>query len=523
MRIHIIGAGISGLCIAHILSTRYSTLDINIYEKTNYIGGKVGMPRTSENLLREHSPRIFQGQYMNLYKFLKEIPDGHGGYCYDKLTKPLDSYIVNKDCSATGLAITDILPKLGFWDLMKMSYYMTYGLFSSTNRLRDEFDKINFANTLSSKKSYDLFEYISYALGENMKILPMYKVYKSFEYDFKSWIGEYPGIAAGGRRFTQSLDKSIFDHWKRFLEKRGVNIHLEYDLVDAKKDEGKITSLIFNSPNSYINEDVANDCVVFALNVETLSATYDILDIKGSVKMRKLNNATINWQPGLQMYFKTKLTMKRFGSFMLDSDWKMIIQPLDNFYTHPEQDLENQNVKSLWSINIANTTLLSKRLNKTVAECSDEEIKDEVLFQIRSSCINDYIEENFDEVEVYATFLWKQDNAFWNRLNTLKLRPGVKTPIKNLYLSGAILDTNYYSYFQEGAAESAYMTVNQILKDHNERPVEYYKHERPIIFQPFHKIDELLYMCGLPSFFIVLIIVFFVFDLILKCNFSKKS
>ena len=520
MKIHIIGAGISGLCIAHILSTRYSKLEINVYDKLSYIGGKVGMIRPSENLLEEHSPRIFQGQYMNLYKFLKEIPDEDGKPCYDKLTKPLDSYIVNRDCSVTGLAITDILPKLGFWDLIKMSYYMMYGLFSSTLRLRDEFDKISFGDTLTSRKSYDLFEYISYALGENMKILPMYKVYKTFEYDFKSWVGEYPGIAPGGRRFTQSLDKSIFENWKNFLEKRGVKIHLEHDLLDVKKDDNKITSLIFNSPNSYVNKDAKDGKVIFALNVEALSSLYDILDIDKKHKIRILNNATSNWQPGLQIYFKNKLTMKRFGSFMLDTDWKMIIQPLDNFYTDPASDIENKNVKSLWSINIANTKLYSKKLRKRVIDCTEEEIKDEVLWQIRTSCINDYIEENIDEVEVYRVSLWKGDNAFWNRMDTLKLRPGVKTPIDNLYLSGAILDTNYYSYFQEGAAEAAYMTVNEMLKDEQGEEISYYKHERPILFQPFQKIDEILYMLGLPSFFLVLIAVAIFINFILKVKYG---
>jgi UDP-galactopyranose mutase len=66
----IIGAGPTGLTLAHILS-QYDN-KILIIEKENYIGGCHGVAREN-GLFAEHGPRIYISNYYTFKQILKEI------------------------------------------------------------------------------------------------------------------------------------------------------------------------------------------------------------------------------------------------------------------------------------------------------------------------------------------------------------------------------------------------------------------------------------------------------------------
>ena len=77
MKIIIIGAGISGLTIAHELVEK--NFDIEIYEKDNIIGGMAKSIRTKNYVPTEHSWRGYGPFYYNFFNieaiiFLKNCP-----------------------------------------------------------------------------------------------------------------------------------------------------------------------------------------------------------------------------------------------------------------------------------------------------------------------------------------------------------------------------------------------------------------------------------------------------------------
>jgi uncharacterized protein with NAD-binding domain and iron-sulfur cluster len=72
MKIIIIGAGISGLTIAHELVEK--NFDIEIYEKDNIIGGMAKSIRTKNYVPTEHSWRGYGPFYYNFFNIAKRIP-----------------------------------------------------------------------------------------------------------------------------------------------------------------------------------------------------------------------------------------------------------------------------------------------------------------------------------------------------------------------------------------------------------------------------------------------------------------
>lgn len=512
MNIHIIGGGISGLTIAHLLSKyKHFNFKIKLYESNDYLGGKVGMTRYN-NYLQEMSPRVFSDNYINFYNLMKEIKiDIKNTSIYDKLTKETHSYIIKKNCNKINIKTIDILKHFNFFDSLKIFYYMVNGLLMSKERLENKYDKISVSSILNDNNTKEMMEYLSYIMGENMDVLPLLKLFKIFEYDVKRFFKEYPNMKTGTRRFTDSLDKVIFNNWEKHLINNGVEINKNHKLIDIKKNINNEIDYLSFEVNNKIKKLYNTDYVIFALNLESLYKFGKKLNLSITNDLKILKQLTLNWQPGLQIYFKDKVEMKIFGSFMLDTDWKLIIQPLDNFYTNSDLTINNNKYKSIWSINIANINLISKRLKKKVLDCNEKEIKNEVIYQINNSCLKNYIYNKIN-ININDIKLWKntKDRYFWNSLNSYHKRPTVETNINNLLLSGSIIKTNFYSYFVEGAVESGYITTNKLLSKIKIKEIDYYKHERPGFFKLFNIIDKLLYNFDLPSVLNIIIFIFII-------------
>lgn len=523
-KIVIVGGGISGLTCAHLLATKLKNkkYSIELYEKEQTLGGKVQVYYKDGIHYQEHSPRVFLNQYVNLQNIFNEIPYDNKRTLLDMYSDELKNYLISEKCENTPLYLTEIpslIKNVNFFNLIIIGFFILQGLFSCNERLDDTFDNIKFSDLLFTKNTRYVFEFISYILGENLDILPLTKMIKTFEYEFKNIIEGYPTKFKGTRTFKIPYSE-VFEKWEEYLLKNNVKIYKGYELIDKKIVNNKITEFIFKHDNYYKN--VKCDIGILGLNITSLNYFFSNTNSKLKNELNELIKKTKSIQPGVQIYFDQKIEMKRYGYFLIDSDWKMIVAPMDNFWDN------NYKNKSVWTINIANPELKSKRLNKTLLECSPDEIKEEVWYQIKNSCVKSFVKnDNFININPIMISLWKNlkftnnridldktnDDYFWNSIGTNKLRPEQKTDIENLYLTGALTKTNFYSYWTEGAVNSAYRTINEITKEN----LDYYKHERPIIFLPFNILDKFLYYLKLPNILLVLffIILFYLIKKIL--------
>lgn len=517
-KIVIVGGGIAGLSCAHILSKKYKNYNIELYEKEETLGGKVQVYQYQGKYYQEHSPRVFLNHYVNLQNIFSEVPYDDKNSLLDMYSDELKNYLISDKCENTPLYLTEIkeiLKNTNIFNMGIIGLFIIQGLMSCQERLDNTFDYIPFSKLLFTKRTKYVFEFISYILGENLKVLPFTKMLKTIEYEIKERLEGYPVKYKGTRTFKIPYNE-VFEKWEDYLVKKNVKIFKNYELIDKKIINNTITEFIFKHNNSYKN--VKCDIGILGLNISSLEHFFSNTNSILKEQLNSLKKETKSVQPGIQIYFDKKIQMKRYGYFVLDTDWKMIIAPMDNFWL-------KDNKKSVWSINIANPELKSKRLNKTLMECNEKEIKEEVWYQIQKSCTKTFIKniEDFKNIKPNKILLWKNivfknnkisiddtnDDYFWNSIGTNKKRPGQKTDIKNLYLTGALTKTNFYSYWTEGAVESAYKTVNEITKEN----IDYYKHERPIIFLPFNIIDKFLYLFNLPNIFLSSIIILLIYYL----------
>ena len=519
-KIVIIGGGIAGLSCAHILSTKFKNkYQIEVYEKESTLGGKVQVFYENDLYYQEHSPRVFLNNYVNLQNIFNEIPYDENRTLLDMYSDELKNYLISDKCENTPLYITEIpslIKNVNFFNLIIIGFFILQGLLSCDERLNNVFDNFKFSDLLFTKNTKYVFEFISYVLGENLDVLPLTKMIKTFEYELKDKLEGYPVKFKGTRTFKIPYSE-VFEKWEDFLTKNNVSIFKGYELIDKKIINNTITEFLFKRENHYKN--VKCDIGILGMNLTSLNNFFSNTNSNLKNNFKKLMKKSKSVQPGIQIYFDKKIEMKRYGYFLLDTDWKMIVAPIDNFWN------KEQEIKSVWSINIANPELKSKRLNKTLLECSPEEIKEEVWYQIKSSCVKTFVRDRqlFEHIKPIKISLWKnlvftnnkldlentQDDYFWNSIGTNKYRPDQKTDIKNLYLTGALTQTNFYSYWTEGAVNSAYKTINYITN----QTINYYKHERPMIFLPFNIIDKFLYKLKLPNILLTSICLFLLYKL----------
>lgn len=523
-KIVIVGGGIAGLSCAHILATRYKNFDIELYEKERDLGGKVQVFRNEDKYYQEHSPRVFLNNYVNLQQIFSEIPYDNQNSILDMYSDELKNYLISKKCTNTPLYLTeikDILKTSNLFNMAIIGLFVLQGLMSCQERLDDSFDRIPFSQLLFTKNTKFVFEFISYILGENLNVLPFTKMLKTFEFELKDKLEGYPTKFKGTRTFKIPYDE-VFEKWEEFLLKKDVKIYKNYELIDKKIFNNTINEFIFKHNAYYKN--VKCDFGVLALNISSLEHFFSNTESILKDQLKYLKKETKSIQPGAQIYFDKKIEMKRYGYFVLDCDWKLIVAPMDKFWI-------KNNEKSVWSINIANPELVSKRLNKTLLECTENEIKEEIWYQVKSTCTKIFIknQEEYESSLPERILLWKNlvfengklnldktnDDYFWNSIGTNKHRPDQETDIKNLFLTGALTKTNFYSYWTEGAVESAFKTVEKITKTNT----NYYKHERPLIFSIFNMIDKFLYLLNLPNIFItgvIMILVYYIMKIIKK-------
>ncbi len=424
--ISIFGGGLAGCTLAHLLCKDYKVF---LFEASNQIGGFVKTFRNEDNIPQEHSPRIVLNDYHLFERIFKDL-----GIEHNLISNPKNTVIPLQEES---YSIQNFFKSsLTIYEIVLLSYYIILGFFSTDKELQ-YMDYISVYDIIQSKQARKWFDTISLVAGERPDKMPLYKLFRMTESNVYN-------IFRSNKTINGPWSEQFLNHWEKYLKQNGVIIH-------------------YNTPLKQFDKTINHAIIEIEGELKYISTDYFVLatDISNSIKiinktnlenlkqnLNELHFKTKSEQMGMQLFFPNNIKTNLSGYFTLQSDWNPII--------HIQS-------KQLWSLAIPDMTLYSKRLNKRVFECTEEEIKQEILYQLK-------LKFTLPVPKIYIWPSWKFINHrwkttgpyFWNAVGTKHLRPKQKI-LDNLYIAGAYTDTNYYSYYMEGAIESGFMIAEQLL------------------------------------------------------------
>jgi hypothetical protein len=396
----IYGAGPCGLTLALNLGKKNKVL---LVEKENNIGGCWRVEWFQDKYFTEHSPRVindllFKKNYF--FKFLKDID-----YDYKK-------------------------------DLV-----YTYGNIYQTNKniinffikhlLINDIKKLLLAKILKNTNKMTVTEWCNYnKISENgKKALGIFSILMANSPD-KLLMSELTNIG-GLNNFYQFTDN---EKWLNIVKEKIDNNKNITIMVNSTLDK-------FNVENNKIISSVINNDIFIGKNhIMCLPpiAFYNVV---------KKSNITYNWPNidkwindsyyysfGFQLHFKYKVNIIKEWCFLCHNDYNLIMLPTSNYAKKYSFD---NDIKTVWSLTIVDTTKFINSVGKTVNEMTKDEIINDILNKLSEYILidrNNIIVTIYDGVENVNGEWISKDSAFSLGKNGIISRKGV---IENLYSIGS--------------------------------------------------------------------------------------
>jgi uncharacterized protein with NAD-binding domain and iron-sulfur cluster len=517
-KIIIVGAGISGLTVAHYLLKH--NFQVTIIEKDDEIGGMAKSSRDNLNVPNEYSWRGYGPFYKNTFSLMKDIPTSNNHTVYDNLSDPINFYLLSDEED-------DYKQLLSPFDTLIMSYYGIKYL--ASNNRRNEYYKMNFhdmvGNKLTKHGYNDVFEFgLGPGLGLEKKSASYAHFYKvptinlindkSYEHKHQHdrQHGNYKHKASGSWHVMKKpTSEAWFDPWESYLIKKGVKLFKHTKVKQINNDKNKITSITLTN-----GDIIKADDYVFCTNPYS---SYDIFAHSGLNKLTQTyENLTKNTSSVQISFFigldkEIKYPVDNIAFVMVDSEFNITWYPQDQHWINTKLG-NNKAIKSLWSGTIIDANKNGKLFDKAAANLDKSKILDEVIYQIfRSKSFIKLLKDsdnNITKKNVIYKKIWKEwnyidgkqvsDNVKWiNDIYNDQYRPNNITMYPNLYIGGSHTKTTIDIWSMEGAVESGINIANHILNKYNKNDISLHKHVDPIYLKPIKFIDDILYTLNLPN------------------------
>jgi geranylgeranyl pyrophosphate synthase/uncharacterized protein with NAD-binding domain and iron-sulfur cluster len=302
-------------------------------------------------------------------------------------------------------------------------------------------------------------------------------------------------------------NEAFFDNWEKYLKSIGVKFEFNTTLLNLQTSNEVINKAIVTSQN--VEKTVEADYFVCAIPHLDLEKVIKRSDVQGFDYLAQLKSG---WQAGIVFYLDKDLDFPDGHFGLSKSPWN-ITGILQSNYWNPEskhKHLHSKSVKASLSLIIADWDLAGSIIKKPAKECLKTEIVEELLYQLKTYCPQQY-QESFAAIASSlvdytidpALHLTGNNSAsnetplFMNVVNHWENRPNAQTNFNNLFIAGDFAKTSAYLATMESANEAGRRAANAVLtqnKNTNFCDIFTKKHtDTPQIFKPFIKIDEILY------------------------------
>jgi uncharacterized protein with NAD-binding domain and iron-sulfur cluster len=543
MKVIIIGAGISGLTVAHELVEK--GFEVEVYEKDPLAGGMARSTRTSKGVPSEHSWRGYAPFYFNAFEIMSRIPIKQKLPDYERTERDVITFKGQK------YDLTDFVPKHPGGTIIKRML--------STD---DPLEKVWKDNDVAwhMKNPYVLSILEKYKIGSDVPPDVLDNLAKS-EIDFKLLTNkregdtninfiDYPYLAYLFIKYSivnkrRTNDTKLIDVlWplretsKAYLldyvsgpgygfDKNTISANHYFCFAFQQFYTGNRSWQVMNQPTSeaWIDpwvEHLTSKGVHFHFNSELTSLTPGGAIINGELVKGDEYVSAIppeikkpNDQISFRLGFNKKISFEshNIAFVLLDSEYNITFYPQDE---HWSKDVNLGPVVSLWSGTIIN--------GKNAVKLRPKELIEEIKKQVLQS---KYIQEHIvgaDIVysEIFEDWYWDSKlgrlvskHPKWvNQVN--EVRPLNTTEYPNVWNAGAHTKTTIDVWSMESAVESGKLASNLILEKYNLKKCLVMDHDIKI-----GKIDDPFYDVGLPHILDCLLITLVLF-LLFKTVLPKK-
>lgn len=438
----IVGTGPTGLTLAWYLAKLNKK--ILLVEKENSIGGCHRVRRVN-NLFTEHGPRIYLNNYLNTITWLTDMNLNF----YDIFTR---FYFSLTSIGGESLSHFTIL------ELLKMTVSYIKFMFNSSPMKKITMLEYSNQNNFSD----DAKDYIDrlcrmtdgagidrYTLYEFFELLNQNTLYNIYQPKLPNDVG-------------------LFRHiYQKLIETKNVKIKLNTDVIKINHKNSEIKSLTI-SGNNRLGEVEAKKFILAIppLALLTILKNSRMENIFSPILMDKLGyninewveeTKYINYIP-ITFHWSKKLNLKKVFGFP-KTEWGVVFTVLSDY-----MNFDNPLSETVISTAITMPNKYSSVTNKTANESSVEELKEEVLRQLRVS---------FPNLPLPTVAILSPGVYFDNHKNQWKTvdssfvftKEGYlnKIQYKNLYNIGTHNGRSHYAFTSmESAVTNAFYLLNKL-------------------------------------------------------------
>jgi isorenieratene synthase len=449
-RVAVVGGGIAGISAASLLAER--GFEVHLFEKENFLGGKVGswtFESNGETLRTEHGFHAFFRQYYNLLDFLEKIGS-------NKHLIPIDDYVLlYENNQKQGFKDLETTPGLNVWALRKHGVFGWLTMISpfsmpflslltfNFDKTYKKYDGESFAHyakkTFMPKKMQLVFNSFARAFFAEPEDMSMAELIKGFHFYFLS---NDKGLVYDV--LDQDFQFAFIDYCIAFLEKHQAQIHLNTPVTQLAKE----------GAGFQVNGNNFDYCVIAS-------------DVNGTKKIFE-NAVGFDAYPTLVNQCKE---LKNSGNYAVLRLWT------DRF----EKDKElpffifTDRLKCLDSITLYHkmekeSTEWSKEHNGGIFELHSYAVPKGMT---KAECEKQLIEELYHYMpELQGMIIKHQYYQFRSdfpafHTGLYKDRPTVETEVPNLFLAGDWVKMQNCTMLMEAAFTSGALAANAISKKEN--------------------------------------------------------
>lgn len=541
-RVAVLGGGMAGLTAAHELGER--GFDVTVYEPTAW-GGKarsIGVAGTGtggrQDLPGEHGFRFFPGFYHHVPNTMRRIRFGNNaegvgdnlvaaqGGKFLRGGDRADAFIFGIGPDPEALLTLDGLRRYLTESLTgqnvppdELAYFVTrllVFLTSSEERRFGQWENVPWWDFVGAEtRSPDYQKVLAAGLTRNLVAAKeTVASTRTIGTMGEAFVHNMAGLGADGaldRVLDLPTNEAWIDPWVIALRGMGVKTVFGQGLDGWEVQGGRVSAAWLKNADGGRTR-IEADWFVSAMPVEQ-ARTYISPLLALDPSLDGLNRLQTDWMVGIQFFLTERLDLTKGHITFIDSPWALTALTQAQFWSEVdfEQTYGDGSVKDCLSVDISNWDAPGMLYDKTAKECTHEEIKNEVLAQIR---YHHTFGQHLPDHLISSWFLdpgvrWDQaakkntneTPLLINTAGSWKDRPEATTKIPNLFLAGDFVRTNIDLATMEGANESGRKAANAILaaSGSSAPPAELFTLWKNPALDLLKTTDALLYKLGLPN------------------------